>query len=106
ELDAVDSPPREHDTTLTGIGYHRGVVVPAMSDLQAAAEVLNRGERVAMLVGAGALGASSEVIAAAEALGAGVANALLGKAVVPDDLPFVTGSIGHLGTRASARLIL
>jgi pyruvate dehydrogenase (quinone) len=105
ELDAVDSPPREHDTTLTGIGYHRGVMVPAMADLQAAAEILNRGKKVAMLVGAGALGASAEVIAVAEALGAGVAKALLGKAVVPDDLPFVTGSIGLLGTEPSDRLI-
>jgi len=105
ELDAVDSPPREHDTTLSGIGHHRGVVVPAMADLQAAAEVLNRGERVAMLVGAGALGATSEVIATAEALGAGVAKALLGKAAVPDDLPFVTGAIGLLGTEPSDRLI-
>jgi pyruvate dehydrogenase (quinone) len=56
---------------------------------------------VAMLVGAGALHATDEVIAVAERLGAGVAKALLGKAAVPDDLPFVTGSIGLLGTRPS-----
>jgi pyruvate dehydrogenase (quinone) len=105
ELDAVESPPHEHDTTLTGIGFHRGVVVPADYDLQAAAEVLNRGTKVAMLVGAGALGASSEVLAVAEVLGAGIAKALLGKAVVPDDLPFVTGAIGLLGTEPSDRLM-
>ena len=66
-----------------------------------AAEVLNAGERVAMLVGAGALHAADEVIEVAELLGAGVAKALLGKAALPDDLPFVTGSIGLLGTKPS-----
>jgi pyruvate dehydrogenase (quinone) len=54
-----------------------------------------------MLVGAGALGATDEVIAVADRLGAGVAKALLGKAVLPDDLPWVTGSIGLLGTEPS-----
>jgi pyruvate dehydrogenase (quinone) len=63
--------------------------------------VLNAGERVAILVGAGALGATDEIMAVAERLSAGVAKALLGKAVVPDDLPFCTGSIGLLGTKAS-----
>jgi pyruvate dehydrogenase (quinone) len=105
ELDGVDAPPREHDTTLSGIGYHRGVVVPAMPDLQAAAEVLNSGKKVAMLVGAGALGASDEVVAVADALGAGIAKALLGKAVVADQLPFVTGSIGLLGTEPSDQMM-
>src|SRR5690606_35932 len=62
---------------------------------------LNAGEKVAILVGAGALGATDEVIEVAERLGAGVAKALLGKAALPDDLPFVTGSIGLLGTPAS-----
>ena len=105
ELDAIESPPHEHDVTLSGIGYHRGVVVPAAYDLQAAAEVLNRGDKVAILVGAGALGAADEVVAAADTLGAGVAKALLGKAVLPDDLPFVTGAIGLLGTEPSDRMM-
>jgi pyruvate dehydrogenase (quinone) len=104
ELEAAD-PPHEHDVTLTGIGHRRGVVVPAAHDLSAAAEILNRGTRVAMLVGAGALGAADEVVAVADVLGAGVAKALLGKAVVPDDLPFVTGSIGLLGTEPSDRMM-
>jgi pyruvate dehydrogenase (quinone) len=69
--------------------------------LQRAAEVLNAGQKVAILVGAGALGATDETIAVAEALGAGVAKALLGKAALPDHLPFVTGSVGWLGTAAS-----
>ncbi len=76
-------------------------VIPDDEQLRRAAEVLNAGERVAMLIGAGALHAADEVIAVADTLGAGVAKALLGKAAVPDDLPFVTGSIGLLGTRPS-----
>jgi pyruvate dehydrogenase (quinone) len=79
--------------------------VPHQDDLQRAAEILNAGEKVAMLVGAGALGATDEVIAVAEKLGAGVAKALLGKAAVPDDLPYVTGSIGLLGTKPSWTLM-
>ena len=59
------------------------------------------GNKVAMLVGAGALHATDELIETAELLGAGIAKALLGKAAVPDDLPFVTGSIGLLGTKPS-----
>ncbi|HUJ58567.1 MAG TPA: thiamine pyrophosphate-requiring protein [Kofleriaceae bacterium] len=105
ELDAIETPPREHDTALSGIGYHRGVVVPAAYDLHAAAEILNAGERVAILVGAGALRAQDEVRAIADMLGAGVAKALLGKAVLPDDLPFVTGAIGLLGTEPSDQLM-
>src|SRR5439155_7322708 len=89
EEDAVPTPPRQHGTTLTGIGFHRGVLVPHDYDLHSAAEILNAGERVAILVGAGALRATDEVIETAERLGCGIAKALLGKAAVPDDLPFV-----------------
>ena len=71
-----------------------------------AAELLNGGERVAMLVGQGALGATDEVIEVAERLGAGIAKALLGKAAVPDDVRFVTGSIGLLGTKPSYDLMM
>ena len=69
--------------------------------LRQAAAVLNAGKKVAILVGAGALGATDEVIAVAERLQAGVAKALLGKAALPDDLPWVTGSLGLLGTKPS-----
>ena len=79
----------------------RPYVIPEERDLHRAAEILNHGQRVAMLVGAGCLSATDEVIAVAERLGAGVAKALLGKAAVPDDLPFVTGSMGLLGTKPS-----
>lgn len=101
ELDAVTAPPRKHGTVHSGIGTTGRPLVPAAADLDRAAELLNAGERVAMLVGAGALHASAEVIEVAERLGAGVAKALLGKAVLPDHLPFVTGSIGLLGTQPS-----
>lgn len=96
-----DDPPRAHGAVFSGVGFSAPRVIPADADLQRAAGVLNEGAKVAMLVGAGALGASAEVRAVAEALGAGVAKALLGKAVLPDDLPYVTGSIGLLGTSAS-----
>jgi pyruvate dehydrogenase (quinone) len=93
--------PREHGTVLSGIGATSHAAVPGGEALGAAAEVLNSGKRVAMLVGAGALGAAEEVDAVSDALGAGVAKALLGKAVLPDSHPGVTGSIGLLGTRPS-----
>ncbi|MGH8607189.1 MAG: thiamine pyrophosphate-requiring protein, partial [Gammaproteobacteria bacterium] len=101
ELDAVEKPPREHGTIHSGIGYTRPSVIPAPADLERAADVLNAGNKIAILIGAGALHAGDEVVEVAELLGAGVAKALLGKAALPDDLLFVTGAIGLLGTRPS-----
>lgn len=101
DLDAVPEPEQKHGKVFSTIGYTAPRVLPIEAELQRAAELLNAGDRVAMLVGAGALGATDSVIRVAERLGAGVAKALLGKAAVPDDLPFVTGSVGWLGTRAS-----
>lgn len=98
-------PPRAHGTVHSGVGYSKPKVVPYEADLQRAAEVLNAGEKVAILVGAGALQATDEVIQVAEKLGAGVAKALLGKAALPDDLPWVTGSIGLLGTEPSYKMM-
>lgn len=98
-------PPRAHGTVHSGVGYSAPSVIPQAADLERAADILNSGRRVAMLVGAGALGASAEVAAVAETLGAGVAKALLGKAVLPDDLPYVTGAIGLLGTEPSWELM-
>jgi pyruvate dehydrogenase (quinone) len=100
ELD-YEEPPREHGAIQSGIGYAHARGVPRQDDLERAAEVLNAGGKVAMLVGAGALRATREVIDVAEVLGAGIAKALLGKAAVPDNLAFVTGAIGLLGTRPS-----
>src|SRR5437667_1409659 len=101
EMPAVETPPRKHGTIHSGVGYSSPRVVPKDVDLRRAAEVLNAGQRVAMLVGAGALQATDEVIEIADVLGAGVAKALLGKAVIPDDLPFCTGPIGLLGSKPS-----
>ncbi|AXA94223.1 thiamine pyrophosphate-requiring protein [Massilia sp. YMA4] len=101
ELDAVPKPPREHGTVHSGIGELTRSHVPPAEALQQAARILNEGKKVAILAGAGALHATDELIEVAELLGAGIAKALLGKAAVPDDLPFVTGSIGLLGTKPS-----
>jgi pyruvate dehydrogenase (quinone) len=101
DLKAVVQPPREHGTVHSGIGMTAPRGVPAEADLRAAAAVLNAGRRVAILAGAGALHATDELIAVAQVLAAGIAKALLGKMAVPDDLPFVTGSIGLLGTQPS-----
>ena len=101
EEEAVEEPAREHGTVHSGLGYSRPKVVPEDAELRRAANVLNAGEKVAMLVGQGALHATDEVLEVADLMGAGVAKALLGKAVLPDDLPFVTGSIGLLGTKPS-----
>ena len=81
------------------------VVVPDDESIAAAAELLNSGQKVAMLVGAGAAGAREQVEQVADALGAGVAKALLGKDVLSDDLGYVTGSIGLLGTRPSYEMM-
>ena len=104
EMEA-EQPAREHGTVHSGIGYARPRVVPHPDALHHAADLLNAGSKVAMLVGQGALHAGEEVLEAADRLGAGIAKALLGKAVVPDDLPFVTGSIGLLGTKPSYQMM-
>src|ERR1051326_3357934 len=89
DLDAVKEPPHRHGTVHSSIDVCLPYVIPQDDDLRRAADVLNAGSRVAVLVGAGALNATDEVIDVADVLGAGVAKALLGKAAVPDDLPFV-----------------
>ncbi|GAB3432740.1 thiamine pyrophosphate-requiring protein [Actinophytocola sediminis] len=92
EFKHVPSSPPSHPST---------VAVAAEDEIGRAAEVLNAGAKVAILVGQGARNAADEVRKVAELTGAGVAKALLGKDVLPDDLPYVTGSIGLLGTRPS-----
>ncbi len=98
---SYSEPPMAHGSTHTGIGTTIGSKVPEETGLRAAADILNSGKRVAILAGAGALEATDELLETAEILGAGIAKALLGKAAVPDELPFVTGSIGLLGTKPS-----
>ena len=105
EADAVPKPPRAHGTIHSGIGFPQSTVIPVQSELQRTADILNQGKKVAILAGAGALDATDEVIEIANVLQACVAKALLGKAALPDDLPFVTGSIGLLGTKPSWTLM-
>ena len=105
EMDAVESPPKKHGAVFTGIGHSTTRMLPPDDELRRAAEVLNEGKKVAILIGAGAMHAPEEVKEVAELLGAGVAKALLGKAALPDDLPYVTGAIGLLGTKPSWELM-
>jgi pyruvate dehydrogenase (quinone) len=96
-----EAPPREHGAVFSGVGFTDPLVRPREEQLRRAADVLNAGRKVAMLVGQGAKGATDEVLQVADLLGCGIAKALNGKAAVPDDVPFVTGSIGLLGTKPS-----
>jgi pyruvate dehydrogenase (quinone) len=98
-------PPRMHGAVFSSVGFTEPEVRPKQADLERAAKVLNQGQKVAMLIGHGAAHAADEVVQVAELLGAGVAKALNGRAALPDDLPFVTGPIGLLGTKPSNDMI-
>ena len=98
-------PPRKHGAQYSGVGQCTPRVIPTDADLRRAADILNEGKKVAMLVGAGALNATDEILEVAELLGAGISKALLGKAAVPDEAPGVCGSIGLLGTKPSWELM-
>jgi pyruvate dehydrogenase (quinone) len=100
-----EEPPRMHGAVFSSIGFSDPIVRPRDDDLRRAAEVLNAGSKVAMLIGQGAAHAADEVIEVADRLGAGVAKALNGRAALPDDLPFVTGAIGLLGTKPTNEMI-
>jgi pyruvate dehydrogenase (quinone) len=106
EAKAVPSPPRVHGSVYSSVGYTRPRVLPHERDVEHAAEILNEGEKVAILIGQGARGAAEEVEDVADLLGAGVAKALLGKDVLADDLPFVTGAVGLLGTIPSDDMLM
>ena len=101
-----EEPPRQHGAVFSGGGFPEAPrVVPQEEDLRRAAEVLNAGQRVAMLIGAGAMHAAEEVKEVADLLGCGVAKALNGRAALPDDLPFVTGAAGLLGTKPTNEMM-
>ena len=102
---AMEQPRHEHGTVHSGLGFSTPVVVPREADLRKAAEILNEGKRVAILIGAGAMGAGTQVTAVADKLGAGIAKSLLGKPVLADDLPYVTGGIGLLGSKATHEMM-
>ncbi len=105
EMD-YEEPNRLHGSIHTGMGYSAPLVIPGQDEVRKAAGILNSGNKVAILAGAGAAGAAAELIEVADLLGAGIAKALLGKAVLPDDLPFVTGAVGLLGTKPSYDLLM
>jgi pyruvate dehydrogenase (quinone) len=107
DVQELDYTPPTHAFKMvpSSLGVSNYAPTPAPDDLERAAEVLNAGEKVAILVGQGARGARAEVEQLADLLGAGVAKALLGKDAFPDDLPYVTGSIGLLGTRPSYEMM-
>lgn len=105
DMEAIEESPHKHEYTHSGIGFSVPTVLPTVDDLMKAADVLNAGQKVAILAGAGALSATNELIATAERLGAGVAKALLGLAALPEDVPYATGAIGLLGTRPSWELM-
>ncbi|PJE93710.1 thiamine pyrophosphate-requiring protein [Streptomyces carminius] len=104
ELD-YEPPSHEFKMVPSSLGMSEYSTAPSDEALRRAAEVLNAGEKVALLVGQGARGARAEVEQVADLLGAGVAKALLGKDALPDTLPYVTGAIGLLGTRPSYELM-
>ena len=102
---AATEPPRAHGSIHTGADFRVPVVLPGPEDLQRAADLLNRGDKIALLIGAGAWNAPEEVMTVCDRLQAGVAKALLAKAVLSDDLPYSTGQIGLLGTKPSWELM-
>ena len=99
-------PPHEHHYSTGGLYYSPPRILPHEEHLQKAADILNAGKKVGILVGQGAHGAEEELKQLADVLGTGIAKALLGKDVLPDDLPYVTGSIGLLGTKPSYDLMM
>ncbi len=103
--DAVLETPHAHGFSHTSSVPSTGPTVPPLDALHAAADVLCSGRRVAVLAGAGALGATEVLTRVCDRLGAGLAKALLGKTVLDDRLPWVTGAIGLLGTRPSYDLM-
>ncbi|MFC9910099.1 thiamine pyrophosphate-requiring protein [Streptomyces sp. NPDC059862] len=107
DVQELDYSPPTHEFKMVPSSLDRSAwtAIPSEESLHRAADVLNAGDKVAILVGQGAAGARSEVERIAELLGAGVAKALLGKDVLSDELPYVTGSIGLLGTRPSYELM-
>lgn len=101
----MEDPPRKHGAVFSGVGYQFPQRLPEAIDLDAAADILNQGERVAILAGAGVKYAVDELLQVADLVGAGIAKAILAKTMIADDIPGVTGAIGLLGTEASDKMM-
>lgn len=101
-----EEPTQEHFVSRTGVGHASARITPPLDELQKAADILNSGKKVAMLVGQGALNATDEIIEVARKTGAGIITALLGKAAVPADVPFHTHHLGLLGTKPSYDMMM
>ena len=100
---AFEEPTAEHFVSRTGTGHASTRIAPPADELARAAEVLNAGKQVAMIVGEGAMGATDEVLAIADRLGAGIITALLGKAVVPGDVTASHPTAGAARLQAQLR---
>ncbi len=98
-------PAVKHFVSRTGVGHASTRITPPADELKHAAEILNSGKKVAMLVGQGAMDATDEIIEVAKKTGAGIITALLGKAAVPADVPFHTQHLGLLGSKPSYDMI-
>jgi pyruvate dehydrogenase (quinone) len=105
QQERAQDPDRTHGAVFSSAGFSRFAPIPSDDDLASAAQVLNAGKRVGILIGQGAAGAEDEVTQVADRLGGGVAKALNGRAVLADDLPFVTGAIGLVGTKPSSDMM-
>jgi pyruvate dehydrogenase (quinone) len=101
----MEEPPNSHGAVFSGVGYRSPVFLPHDDDLDAAARILDDGKKVAVLAGAGCKHAVDEVLALTDKLGAGLAKAILAKTMIPDDIEFVTGTMGLLGTRPSQEMM-
>ncbi|WP_309073836.1 thiamine pyrophosphate-requiring protein [Paenarthrobacter sp.] len=107
DIQAAEAPELEHEhgIVVTAPIWHPARVMPRDEELDAAADILSKGERIALFVGQGAKGAPEEVVAIAEKLDAGITTSLLGKPYVDETLPYAVGTMGHLGTTSSAFLL-
>jgi pyruvate dehydrogenase (quinone) len=105
QQEPAPDPEQSHGVLNTAPSWRPGRLLPHEEDLRAAADLLNAGRKVALLVGQGARSAADEVVAVAERLGAGITTSLLGKPWVDESLPYAAGVMGHLGTTASAFLM-
>jgi pyruvate dehydrogenase (quinone) len=106
DMEAVPATPHKFKMVPSSLGFAKPRITAPDESIERAAHVLNDGQRVAILIGQGARSAKDEVIQIADKLGAGIAKALLGKDVLPDTLPYVTGAIGLLGTRPSYEMMM